>query len=224
MRLGRFTTVATQSSHQHADASLTPTPTRFVRMAFAAWGLALFSGLLAITAYASRPGQQGVANPVWPKDSLINRSSASPTVVLFLHPKCPCSRSTVRELEAALEGCGAVVNLQVGFYCPTSETDQWTRTDLRAFVEYLCPGCSFVDHAGHEAHLFAAKTSGHTAVYSHSGKRLFSGGITSSRGHEGANFGSEAMMAAIDGRTVVHQETPVFGCPIDDTPLNEAPN
>ena len=55
------------------------------------------------------------------------------------------------------------------------------------------------DVEGVEARRFGAQTSGTTSLYSPDGRLLFSGGITSSRGHEGDNAGEDALTQAISG-------------------------
>jgi hypothetical protein len=67
------------------------------------------------------------------------------------------------------------------------------------------------DQDGNEARCFQAKTSGHVALYDVHGKLLFSGGITSSRGHSGDNAGRSAIMKLLKHEMAVG-ETPVFGC------------
>jgi hypothetical protein len=68
------------------------------------------------------------------------------------------------------------------------------------------------DEKGTEAAKFGAKTSGHTLVFDREGTLLFSGGITGSRGHAGANAGESAVLAALRGETMAQSRTLVFGC------------
>jgi hypothetical protein len=66
---------------------------------------------------------------------------------------------------------------------------------------------------------FGALTSGHTVVYDPSGRLLFSGGITSARGHAGENMGSELILAQL-ARKTNPQTHAVFGCPLADSPVS----
>jgi hypothetical protein len=77
------------------------------------------------------------------------------------------------------------------------------------------PGVAAVaDEDGAEAHRFSAATSGQVVLYDSSGRLLFSGGITASRGHSGDNVGRRAIVSLLADGSGVRTETPVFGCPI----------
>jgi hypothetical protein len=49
-------------------------------------------------------------------------------------------------------------------------------------------------------------------LYAPTGKLLFSGGITASRGHEGDNVGRSAIVSFILNGHAPVNHTPVFGC------------
>lgn len=84
----------------------------------------------------------------------------------------------------------------------------------------------FWDEKGEEAQRFGVATSGHVLVFDRSGVRQFSGGVTASRGHEGASLGIDTIAKILkvespggesSVNTIVHdlkQTTEVFGCPI----------
>ena len=146
------------------------------------------------------------------------RSDDSLTLLLFLHPKCPCSLATVNELERALESGRDSIELRIGLYCPPSQSDDWTETKLKKLAERIAPGSTFVDRSAEEARRFGVLTSGHMLAYSASGKCLFSGGITSSKGHEGDNRGSSELQKIINGDQRLLFKHPVFGCPLIGSP------
>ncbi len=69
-----------------------------------------------------------------------------------------------------------------------------------------------------EAGRFGVKGSGHVLLYQPSGRLVFSGGITPSRGHEGDNPGRAAVISLVlQGRSPVNR-TPVYGCPLLEPP------
>jgi hypothetical protein len=68
------------------------------------------------------------------------------------------------------------------------------------------------DPDGVEARRFGAETSGHTQLFGTSGRLLFSGGITASRGHAGSNTGESAIIALVNNQTPARTQTLVFGC------------
>lgn len=68
----------------------------------------------------------------------------------------------------------------------------------------------FADVDGKEAARFGAVTSGHVVAYDNDGVRVFSGGITGSRGHEGDNVGAERLVDVIGGGAAAGAH--VYGC------------
>jgi hypothetical protein len=54
-------------------------------------------------------------------------------------------------------------------------------------------------------------------LYDGSGKLVFQGGITGSRGHVGDNNGAEAVLAFVNSKAVSVRVTPVFGCAISSS-------
>lgn len=186
----------------------------FTRCLIAVWGIAILSGVLGVTAYSNTPGSRLKTASDWPTETAIERSVNVPTIVLFVHPKCPCSLSTLRELGRSLGDPGDSVAVRIGLYCPLDLDDSWTDTKLRTIAEQIFPGASFVDRNGVEAKRFSAATSGHVFAFSADGECLFSGGATSSRGHEGDNLGVQAIRQIVAGKPTSCKTTPVFGCPI----------
>jgi hypothetical protein len=88
------------------------------------------------------------------------------------------------------------------------------QTDLLASAAAI-PGVVVVrDDEGVEAGRFRAATSGQTMLYDTAGTLLFSGGITSARGHAGDNAGREAVVSLLTTDEAARKETPVFGCPL----------
>jgi hypothetical protein len=139
-----------------------------------------------------------------------------PTLIVFAHPHCPCSRVTVAELAWVLDRCPIPVAVRVFLAAPEGAADGWDDTPLRAEAARL-PGAVLTTDDGREATRFGARTSGHTVVYDAAGRLLFSGGVTAGRGHRGGNPGRDAALAALrDGRP--GPSSPVFGCPLFPEP------
>jgi hypothetical protein len=67
------------------------------------------------------------------------------------------------------------------------------------------------DEGGDEARRFGVVASGHLLVYSADGRRLFSGGITSSRGHEGDSDGKSMVLDLLKGNEK-EMSAAVYGC------------
>lgn len=178
------------------------------------WAVALIGGTLGLAAYSSRPGSGTSAGGPWPNDSRVAKHDQLPTLVMFLHPKCSCSVATLRELQRCLSTRKDSVSLHIGFYCPSEKSDSWAATKLRSQAERIAPGSTFVDRKAREARRFGAVTSGHLIAFSPDGTCLFSGGITSSRAHEGSNSGADAIRQILSRKRPKTRTTPIFGCPI----------
>jgi hypothetical protein len=171
-------------------------------------------GLGLLTRYDTTEGLAGPNPEHWPASSGVEHSKDKPTLVMFAHPRCPCTRSSLKELAKILTRCPGAVSPCVVFFKPLSADASWARTDQwRAAAEM--PGVRVMtDIDGMEARHFQAFTSGHTLLYSAEGELLFSGGITIARGHEGDNAGRLAIESWLTNSIAEVRETPVFGCPI----------
>jgi hypothetical protein len=184
------------------------------------WALAVAIGLYVLELHGASPGQSGAAVERWPVASSICLAAGRPTMVMAVHPLCPCTQASVSELARLLTRCGGQVEVYVLLFVPERAANGWGPTArLRSLA--AMPGVHLLDDpAGAESHRFGARTSGLVALYGLDGRLLFRGGITVSRGHEGDNQGGRALLDLIRGnRSSNPRETPVFGCPIFPAPL-----
>jgi hypothetical protein len=69
-----------------------------VAAAFVLWGIAIAGGVVEMARYAETPGPAAHVPGQWPADSTIPRASAGVTVVMFIHPSCPCSGASKAQL------------------------------------------------------------------------------------------------------------------------------
>lgn len=180
----------------------------------AGWLFGVACGMHCLWSYESTPGPTAVASATWPDRSGISRSEDRFTLLLFAHPRCPCTRASVAELSRLMDRCRDQIDARVLLYTPANAAADWPRTEIWQSAEAI-PGVSVVpDREGAEARCFAATTSGSVLLYDRRGRRVFSGGITISRGHRGTNPGGEAIAAIVNGDATPKRTTPVFGCPI----------
>lgn len=182
------------------------------------WVAAVGLGLKGLWNYESTPSRPAQPPANWPADTRLARQSGEPTLVLFAHPHCPCTRATVAELAKLMTDCHGKVTATVLLIRPAGLPKGWERTDLWNSAAAI-PGVSVVtDDAGVESHRFGALTSGQTLLYGADGRLLFAGGITESRGHQGDNAGRSAITALVLGhqRPAQSASTPVYGCPLFD--------
>jgi len=140
-------------------------------------------------------------------------SSSRWQVFLALHPHCPCSLATVRELAKILTRAADVSVVTVLMYKPSNEPDGWL--EGRLLDECRRMNCRIrPDPEGGFAKALGTVTSGDVVVYDASGKLRYHGGITGSRGHEGDNLGQQAVIDILRGHNASRTAMPVFGCPI----------
>jgi hypothetical protein len=181
--------------------------------ALGVWVAALGSGFTILVRYASAPGAMDTAPRLaWPADSRLARRPHRPTLVMFAHPHCPCSRASVSELARLLQRVPDGLEAYVLFVRPRETSPDWDRTDLWRSAAAI-PGVTVLgDEDGVEAARFHALTSGLTVVYDGEGRLLFRGGITSARGHEGNSFGRERIISLLTTGKADRNDSPVFGC------------
>ena len=207
------------------DTSLNNSPREKISMSnklvvvvISVWLLLISLGMWFLWTYQITPGR--AANPprIWPTSSQIVLDAQLPTMVLAIHPRCPCSRATIGELAQLMARTRGRVNAQVLFVRPAGSRPDWEKTDLWNSVASI-PGVNLsVDYEGHEALRFGSRTSGQVLLYNPEGRLIFNGGITGSRGHSGDNDGRDAVVSLLTVGAAKRTETPVFGCPL----FNEA--
>jgi hypothetical protein len=184
----------------------------------AVWALTCVVGLMALAQYENTPGRRAEVTNQWPKDTEISRNSDGPTLVMFAHPRCPCTRASIAELERVVAQSGGTIHPHVVFFTPSGMAGGWEQTDLWQSAAAI-PGVEVSnDLDGSEARRFHATTSGHTLLYDADGNLLFSGGITAARGHQGDNTGQSAVVSLLRSGSSERRDTPIFGCPILTTP------
>jgi hypothetical protein len=181
-------------------------------IALALWLGVVGGATILMTRYSNTPGSGGPAPVAWPGGSQIPLDSNRPTLVMFAHPHCPCTRASLGELERLLAQVPGGLSAHVVFLKPEATAADWEKTDLWRKASAI-PGVSVrMDKAGTEARRFHSETSGQTLLYDASGNLRFQGGITFARGHAGDNPGRSALEElARDGHSN-QVKTPVFGC------------
>jgi hypothetical protein len=174
------------------------------------------TGWAMLWAFADTPGPPAAAAATWPAGAGLTRDARGPILVLFLHPKCACSRATISELARLLATAPAPSAIYALVYRPADAAAGWERTDLWDSVAAIHGVRVFTDVGGAQARAFGAFVSGQTLLYSATGSLLFSGGITYARAHEGDNPGRTALRSILSGRHPAVTRTPVFGCFLRD--------
>lgn len=180
--------------------------------AFAGWLLTVGAGMGMLWAYAGSPGPSETASAVWPSGATITPDPARPTLVIFLHPQCPCSRATLAELARLVAAAPGRASIHAFFFRPSGAPKGWEHTDLWTTASAI-PGVQVKrDDDGAQARAFGTQVSGQALLYAPAGTLLFSGGITAARGHEGDSDGRAALTALLRGQPSSRATAPAFGC------------
>ncbi len=166
------------------------------------WVVLAGVGFAELFAYAARPGTSGVG-------AKVASTSGKPVLRMILHPRCACSRASLRELERLLAHVEGPLDVRVVFVGPAGG-EHGLLDQARAI-----PGVAVEqDPTGEVARGLGAETSGDVLFYDATGALRFHGGLTAVRGHEGP---SAARQAILD--LVAHRSTPsaatttaAFGC------------
>jgi hypothetical protein len=182
------------------------------------WLTATAVGMLILWHYAGTSGRSAEAPEHWPGSDEIALNADHDTLVMFVHPHCPCTRASIAELQRIVAHCNGGLTPWIVFYKPSDADERWEQTDLwRSAAEV--PGVHLVsDPDARLAVKFGAATSGSTVLYDPHGHLLFNGGITSARGHQGDNVGESAVIDLATEGNAKCSKCEVFGCPIMPTP------
>lgn len=180
-----------------------------------AWALcatAALAGFAVLGRYSSTPGSQADAPPRWPQASSLELDGERFTLLVFAHPRCPCTRATLEELDRLVARCAGRLRPSVVFQVPAGLDLEWARGDLWQKASAMAQVEVRADPEGLEARRFGARTSGQALLYDPRGELLFAGGLTNARGHQGASEGADDVASLSRGGEAACCETPVFGC------------
>src|SRR5579872_901458 len=131
----------------------------------AAWVVLVAIGLRTLFVYANTPGRLASPPSHWPSTSTVALAPDAGSLVLFLHPQCPCSQATLGELAKILACCRSQLETTVFFYRPTGDSAGWSDNDLWTTASAM-PGVRVLsDPDAAAARLFGAHVSGQALLY-----------------------------------------------------------
>lgn len=196
--------------------------------ALGAWIVVVVAGFAALGMYENRPGDRADAPGRWPVEPggegfeavaaatgvvTVDPPPAAARVVLFAHPRCPCTLASVEELaRVAAQVPEGTLDVTVALFVPAGADPRFTQTELAAAARRI-PGAHVVqDVDGRLARGFGARTSGHVVAYDRGGALRLQGGLTISRGHAGDNRSTAHLRRMAEGAPVALLNAPVYGC------------
>lgn len=203
----------------------------------AVWACGCAAGFTALMVYASKPGPIGEQAEGYVLPAEFRTGVGDPTLAMYIHPKCPCTRASVRELERLQADLHQPIQIVAFVYEPGSldgdggdgeHAESWRDTDLCRSIARM-PGTKAVpDPEGWFAAQAGVTTSGTVCLYDGEGRTVFAGGITPSRAHEGDSEGGLALRRLLNetaagpgglspaslARAGLPTRSAVFGCAI----------
>jgi hypothetical protein len=176
------------------------------------WALLVAAGWAGLHAYQAKPGPSDAAVAMWPDAAPFARAAGRPTLVLVAHPDCPCTLATIDELARLAGPLAGKVDLHVLFYADPAFDAAWRRGAAWSRAGALPGATLHEDPLGRFARVLGTQTSGHILVFAADGQRLFSGGITASRGERGDSAGADAILRRLTTGETTRTTSSVFGC------------
>ncbi len=161
-------------------ANRTRTPRRVTAVGgVVIWAAACVGGLVGLARYRATAGDPAAVPDRWPAAAGLPLAAGADTLVVVVHPRCPCSRATVDDLAGLLARCPpGRLRTTVLFVRPAGVPAGWERTALYEAAAAVPGVAVVVDDGGRAAAAFGATTSGQAALYDPAGRLLFAGGLT----------------------------------------------
>ena len=88
------------------------------------WLITVCAGIAALSRYSDTPGKASAATD-WPSTSALARPGDRFFLVVFVHPKCPCSDATRGELDKLMARCQGRLAATVYFIKPDGMPRDW---------------------------------------------------------------------------------------------------
>lgn len=80
-------------------------------------------GFHSLMLYKGRAGNSHPTPNTWPTNVLLALANDKPTVVMFAHPQCPCTKASLGELESLLSKANNRIEAFIIFYRPVESGD-----------------------------------------------------------------------------------------------------
>lgn len=190
---------------------------RWLRALVCLWFLTASLSMLTLVAYASEPGDAPHLVTTWPANAPINHDKSADTLLLFIHPRCPCSSATLAQLARIVAAAPSPPRTIALLSRPRgTQIAAWDRGALTEALNRIPNTIILPDPNGAIARQFGATTSGYCMLFDQQGNATFAGGITPARAHQGDNTGATRLARALrpEAPPIASICSPTFGCPL----------
>ncbi|QDU31204.1 hypothetical protein ETAA8_63570 [Anatilimnocola aggregata] len=195
--------------------------TKFRWPVMLAWLLIIGVGFIALVHFKAIAGSTAVVPANFSATGLAPNPHGC-TLVMFAHPRCSCTRSSLAELAVIVARAPDLAPIQVIFSAPAIDDEAWTNSDLVRQANRMIGVQVKWDAGQHLTNQLGVRTSGHALLYDATGQLIYSGGVTSLRGHAGWSSGHTAILAGNRGQHGPLISAPVFGCSLRCAPTAPA--
>src|ERR1700734_3391131 len=110
--------------------SISNRSTGFLTIAGVFWALFVAIGFLILAEEEFTPLKVAPQVAVFPRSCALQLVTDKPTLVIFVHPRCPCTRASLHELDGLLALTENRVSATVVFTIPDGVPAGWERGDL----------------------------------------------------------------------------------------------
>jgi hypothetical protein len=175
-------------------------------------GLIVYGSLRVMTHELTPARAAGSPSVSATSNSPVSESAATATLIMFVHPLCPCSQASVAELGRLLRSADGRLVAKIYFVVPDGLEIDPRESDLWKAAVTLPNTTLLIDRDGAAAK-FGAIASGQTFVFNADHTLRFTGGLTAARGKTGQTNGTRALLNLLEGganQPLI--ESPVFGC------------
>lgn len=183
------------------------------------WVVAIAVGMWRLAVYEWTPGRDAEPPVRWP--AAAGPAPDRPTLLLFAHSRCPCTRASLDELAGIAAGAGDRLAIRVVLWDPIAP-EVGAPGELVARAAAIPGAVQLVADDGSTGALFGVHTSGQALLYDVGGRLVYSGGITAGRGRVGPSPGRRALEEQLAGR-VGPASAPVYGCALADCDARGTP-
>ncbi|TWU58734.1 hypothetical protein Poly51_15140 [Rubripirellula tenax] len=135
-------------------------------------------------------------------------------IVVAMHPKCPCTRTTLSQLERLLAEAPASTKCTFLVSKPRNRLASWIQSDTTDMAKSFANSEIFVDIDSERARKLGMAHSGTVLIVRPDGTLSFMGGITAGRSCSTENPGSLSVASLLRGESAPLLATPTFGCPL----------
>jgi hypothetical protein len=175
------------------------------------WSVLATAGMFAVARSGRAVSRPETPVDHWPDASPVPRNPGRATVLVAIHPRCPCTPATliaVHELIRREPGRFDVVCLATH---PIDAGDAWVHASNVEMAREIPGAVVVMDPEGDLAAAHGLRASGQVILYAADGKVVFDGGLTPGRGMVASG---EVVARLLDPTRSSLDRADAFGCPL----------